>query len=488
MTDRAERQHLAKPERAHPAQLTSTLIISGGALGFGAGTMMGVLSDIADLVGADTGQLNLITTVQLMVTVIVVPIIGRLGDRFGHRRLLTFALGLTAIGAVLIAVAPTLGVLLVGRALQGAIGTVFVVGPALARDRLSKAQGDRAIAAGAGSMFLGVLVGMTSVTAVGGSATGTRAALWIAAAVYFIATLYSLFCPDSQMRQHSRLDLIGAGLLTLGLGAVVLGIHEAEVQSWGDWRTVGLLLGGLLVLVAWVRNQAGKEEPLIDVKAIGNRRVLPPVLIAFAFGVAQYGAQAAVITYMRGDRDELGYGLSLSANQFLLTLGPCIVLSFIVALAAPRLVAVAGTRAVFVLGSSCLALGFGLVVVEHDTLWVFVLGLALQWGGQGCLQAMWPLALSAAAEPDERGATTGVGQSLETLGGGLSSALFATIMGSLVIVGTATPTVAAYTWVWAICGIVALVMIPMAFALKTRPPESATPKSEETPPPGIGPN
>lgn len=454
--------------KAVARRLTITLVAGGLALGFGAGTLIALLSDIAALVGAGTGELNLLTTVQLLVTVIAVPIIGRLGDRFGHRRLLAIALGVTALGGALIAVAPTLAIVLIGRALQGAIGTVFVLGPALVRDRLSTERGDRIIAACAGSLFAGTILGMLSATVLGGDDQGTRIALGVAAGVFAVAALLALVSPESVVRDRRSMDVPGAIILILGLGALVLGLREAGALGWGDWRAIGALAAGVLILVFWVRFEARKRDPLIDVRAIGNRRVLPPAVVALAFGVAQYGATTSVITFIRSPQDQVGYGLSFSAIQLAIVVVPCVIVSVIAALLAPRLAAKFGARAVFIIGSALLVVGFGAMVFLHESTAFFIVGLGLQCAGQGTLQAMWPMVLSAAAEPTERGATTGVGQSLETFGGGLSSALFATIMGSLVIAGTTTPTIEAYVWVWAICGLVAAAIIPVALVMRVR--------------------
>lgn len=451
---------------AETVRLTIALVAVATALGFGVGTLSASLPGLAALVGASAGQLNWLTSAQLLCTVVAVPIVGRLGDVYGHRRLLFIAVALTALGGVVMAVATSFTVLLVGRALQGAIGSLFALGPALVRDRLSLAKGHTVIAAFAGSILFGAVLGLLSAAGLSDADNGTRVALWVAVVVFAVAAALVLLAPESVTRARRSIDVPGAIVLVVGLGSIVLGLREVQLSGWGDLRTFAYLVVGLVVVAGWVRLESATAHPLIDVRGMANRRVLPPAVIAFAFGVAQYGAQTAAITFMASPSDKLGYGLSLSISDIAYLLAPCVVVGFIAALCAARLAALVGSRAAFVLGGVLLVLGFLSMIAWHDSKTSFAIALTIQFAGQGIAQAMWPMVLSAAAEPTERGAITSVGQSLESLGGGLSTAVFATILGSLVIAGTDVPTEGAYEWVWAVCGVIGALIIPLAFVLR----------------------
>lgn len=451
---------------AETARLTVALVAVALSLGFGVGALSAVLPGLAALVGATAGQLNWLTSVQLLCTVVAVPIVGRLGDMYGHRRMLFLAVALTALGGVLMAVATSFTVLLIGRAMQGAIGSLFALGPALVRDRLSTTRGHTVIAAFAGSMLFGAVLGLLTAAGLSDAQNGTRTALWVAVAVFAAAAALVLAAPESAVRARRSMDVPGAVVLVVGLGSIVLGLRQVQVSGWGDVRTGAYLVAGLLVIAGWVRLEASTRYPLIDVRGMANRRVLPPAAIAFAFGVAQYGAQTAAITFMASPKDKLGYGLSMSIRDIAYLLAPCVIVGFIAALCAARLAAVVGARAVFIVGGVLLGVGFISMIGWHDSKTSFALALAIQFAGQGIAQAMWPAVLSAAAEPTERGAVTSVGQSLESLGGGLSTAIFATILGSLVIAGTDVPAENAYVWVWVICGVISAMIIPLAYALR----------------------
>ncbi|MER7005394.1 MFS transporter [Dactylosporangium sp. NPDC000555] len=451
---------------AETLRLTLALVMVALSLGFGSGTFLAVLPDLSKFVGVSAGQLNWLTSAQLLCTVVAVPIVGRLGDMFGHRRILFLAVAMTAIGGVLLALATSFAAMLIGRAMQGAIGSLFALGPALVRDRLPTTRGHTVITALAGSLLFGAVLGLLSAASLSKAEHGTQTALAISAVVYATAAALVLAAPESVVRARRSVDVPGAILLVVGLGCVVLGLSRVEVSGWAAPSTAGFLIAGLLVVAGWVRFEASTRHPLIDVRAMANRRVLPPAVIAFAFGVAQYGAQTAAVTFMASPADKLGYGLSMSIRDIAQLLAPCVIVGFIAALCAARLAAFVGERVAFVVGSVLLVLGFASMIAFHESKTSFALALTVQFAGQGIAQAMWPAVLSAAAEPTERGAITSVGQSLETLGGGLSTALFATILSSLVITGTDAPTVGAYVWVWLICGGISATIVPLAYVLR----------------------
>jgi MFS family permease len=221
---------------------------------------------------------------------------------------------------------------------------------------------------------------------------------------------------------------------------------------------VGAFGGGL---------QTRPTEPLIDLRGLANRRLLPLFGISFVFGVAGFGAQTAMVTFM-GTPRAVGYGLSLSVSQISLVLIPCSLAGFAAAVLASRLTMRFGDRTAFLSGGALLVAGFAVPVVWHDTTWELGAGMALQYAGIGVVQATLPAVLSAAATATGRGVTTGLGDALKGLGGGLSTAAFATVEGALVIAHTHVPRESAYVSVWGLCGLVSLCVVPLAAVLADR--------------------
>jgi MFS family permease len=181
---------------AETTRLIIALVAAGLSLGFGTGAVSGITIGIGRLFHASAGQLNWVISVPLLSTVVCAPILGRLGDVFGHRRLLVISVAGTALGGVLAALAPSFGILLLGRALQGLIGGVLGLGPALARDRLSISRGHTVIAALSGAASVGLVAGLLCAASFGGRHDGTRIVLWSSAAVFAAAAGLCMIAPE----------------------------------------------------------------------------------------------------------------------------------------------------------------------------------------------------------------------------------------------------------------------------------------------------
>lgn len=450
---------------AQATRLIAALVVAGMSLGFASGAFGGVTVGIGRLFHVPAGELNWLISIQLLSSVVCVPVIGRLGDVFGHRRMLVVAVAGTALGGVLAAVAPTFGVMLAGRALQGLIGGVLGLGPAIVRDRFSISRGHTVIAALSGGTLLGLVAGLLCAAGLGGQHHGVRIVLWSSAAVFVAATALCTIMPDSVARAAVRVDWLGAVVLAVGLAGLVLGLRQAPISGWSDAATLAYLAGGAAVLIAWTFLEARTRQPFVDVRRLAGRRLLPPCAIAFAFGVGEFGAQTAAITFMGSPGKLLGYGLSMSITDIAFWLIPCAIAGFAAAIPTARLAAAIGNRAAFLSGGVLLVIGFALLVVWHQTTAEFMVALIVQFAGIGITQAMVPSVLSELAGHAERGVVASLGQSVRGLGGGLSTAAFATLEGSLVIAHTAIPTEDAYRWVWGICALVSVALIPLALIL-----------------------
>jgi MFS family permease len=454
--------------------LTAAVVVAAVALGLGVGVYSSVIAGIGALFHVSAGQLNWVNSVQLLSTVVCVPVLGRMGDMFGHRRALVALLSISTVGAVLAAAAPTFTVLLVGRVLMGPIGGVFGLGPALVRDRMDLRRGNAVIAALSGATLVGSLIGLLLAANIAGQRGGVRIMMWICVGFYALAAALCLFAPESRTRIRGRMDWTGAAVLAIGLALVFLGLRQAPISGWHDPRTIGYLIAGVAVFVGWIGLEARTPQPFVDVHEMADRALLAPFFIAFVFGIATFGAQTAAITFMASPHSLLGYGLSLSISQIAWWLIPCVIAGFVAAMLTARIAASAGNLSAFLVGGGLLTAGFIVQVLWHHGVGPFVAGLAMEYAGYGVVQALIPSVLSEVARETGRGVITSFGESVKGLGGGLATAVFATLEASIVIPRTDIPSEPAYVWVWAICAVASAIFIPLALPLaRARNPRGA---------------
>jgi MFS family permease len=128
----------AVPARQHH-QLT-LLILGVGALAFALAqtTVIPALTDLQRTFHTSTSGVTWLVTAYFLVASVATPVLGRMGDMFGKERLLAISLALFALGSVVCALAGSLGVLIVGRGLQGLGGGVFPLSFGIVRDEFPR--------------------------------------------------------------------------------------------------------------------------------------------------------------------------------------------------------------------------------------------------------------------------------------------------------------------------------------------------------------
>src|SRR6188768_2977435 len=175
-------------ERQSPTR--TLLILGAGTLAFvlAQTTVIPALGDLQQDLGASASGIAWMVTAYLLVASIATPIFGKLGDMFGKERFLAVSLALFAVGSVVCAFADSLGLMIIGRGLQGLGGGVFPLSFGIIRDEFPKAKVPTGIAllgaiaavgAGIGLPLGGVLV----------DGPGYHWIFWLAAVMGVLATI-----------------------------------------------------------------------------------------------------------------------------------------------------------------------------------------------------------------------------------------------------------------------------------------------------------
>src|SRR5215469_16287843 len=246
----------------------------------------------------DLSTITWVATGYFLAQAAVIPIAGYLSDRIGTKLVFMLSLGLFTLGSGLCAIAPSHTLLILFRVIQGVGGGgLFPIVFALIYRAFPPTERGIASAIIGAPVLLAPAFGPT----VGGYLTTTFSwnAIFIINLPIGVLTLALAFFvlrgraaerqQDEVPAYRGRFDILGLALSMIGFTAVVYGISEASSRGWGDRLVLISLIGGGMVLVAFVITELLVSDPVMDVRLFLNytfsiANVLTWALAAFLFG------------------------------------------------------------------------------------------------------------------------------------------------------------------------------------------------------------
>jgi predicted MFS family arabinose efflux permease len=384
---------------------------------------------------------------------------------------LVVSTSLVATGAVVVAVAPTFGVLLLGRVLQGPLMAFLPLEFAIVRERAGQRTG-RAVGLLVGALAVGGGVAAPS-SGILREYLSLSTTLWFPAVVMAITVPVALFLvPESSVRQPGPVDWAGAVLLGSGLVLLLAAVGNGSVWGWTALPTLGGILGGLALLAVWITVERRVTVPLIKLALILRGGLGLPILAGGLAGAELFGSQAASSLFMGLPRST-GFGLGLTSGQLglvLLVFGASALLGTILS---PRLAERAGSRAALATGGLLTSAGYLLVAFVHGTVHPFIVSQVLVGVGNGFVLATLSTLAVSRAPSDSVAMSAGMFNIARTVGGAVSAAVFAAVMAAIVThpqgAGKPITSVTGYVTVWLVCAGLALSIAMLA----TRLPASA---------------
>jgi EmrB/QacA subfamily drug resistance transporter len=248
-----------------------------------------------DLGGGLAGQ-QWVSNAYLLTLGSLILVGGSLGDLFGERRI--FTLGVVGFGvvSVICAVAPSIEVLVAGRALQGVFGALLTPS-ALAVIVSTFPPDERGAAIGSWTAWSGIafVVGPLA----GGWLIDVASWRWIFAinVPFVVATVLIVHMAVSErLREGPRapVDVLGAALCALGLAGPVYALIRQPRVGWGSPEVLVGLLSGVVLLAAFLAREARTPYPMLPLGLFRRRN--------FAFGnletLAMYGGLSAVLFFL----------------------------------------------------------------------------------------------------------------------------------------------------------------------------------------------
>ena len=410
-----------------------------------------------------------VLTAYLLSASIATPIIGRLGDMYGKERLLVIVLALLSAGTLISALSTTLALMLVGRVIQGAAGGVFPLAFGIIRDEFPR---DR-IAGGVGLMSALLGVGGGAGVVLAGPIVDNLSyhyLFWLPLVPILAATaLTHIVVPESPIRVPGRINWAGAALMTIGMVALLVGVSETASWGWVSWKTLACIGGGIVVLVFWVRNEAGSDHPLVDMKMMRIKGVWTTNVVALLLGFGMYASFILLPQYVESP-PEAGFGFNANVTQAGLFLVPTTLAMLIVGSQTGRLEKLFGSKPPLLAGGLLTFAAFALLAVARDEKWQVYVAATLLGAGIGLAFAAMANLIIENVGPGETGIATGMNTVTRTVGGAFGGAATASILAASVG-ASGFPSEHGYTTAFALCAAALAVGVLVGFAIPQRRPE-----------------
>ena len=377
---------------------------------------------------ASLADLQWITDAYLLALAALLIFGGKLGDRFGRRRM--FLIGVVGFAAMSVGIGliGTVGGVIALRAVQGVFGallmpnTLAIVRGAFPREKLNTAVGIWGAASGV-SIAAGPIVGGLLVEHVGWQAVFFINAPIAAAAL----VIGGLAITERKSENAQRLDVPGIIALSGGLFLIVFGLIKAQNWGWLASQTVGVILAGLVAIAVFVMIELRTSEPLLPMHLFANRSLaIGTAVVAINF-FALFGALFFMTLYLQNVQ---GYSPVAAGVRTL-------PLSFTLMVVAPLSGVVTkrfGPRPAMVAGLASVAAAlFSLTFLEADS------GYRALWPAFVLLGAGIGLVLTAASDAivgnagvDDAGVAGGLQSTAVQLGGVMGTTILGSILTSRV--------------------------------------------------------
>lgn len=385
--------------------------------------------------GADLAQIGFIVAAYELAFGALLITGGRLGDRFGRRRLFVAGMACFLLASALCGVAPDTAFLIGARVLQG-LAAALLLPQVYASIRVNFNGDDGRRAFG----WLGMTLGLAAIAGqvLGGwlvhadlLGLGWRSIFLINVPVSLIAIVAARQIPESRAPQQPPLDWGGAALVSAGLALLLVPLIEGPAQGWPGWSLWALAAAALLLGIFYrqqERRRAAGLLPLVDMGLLAQRRfALGTVLVLLIYSTSSSFFLCFALLVQSG----LGLDPFEAGSIF----APCSGGFILASLSAPRLAARWGIRAIAA-GALMYAGALGLLIVQVQAAGaalapVTLIPLLIVVGaGQGSIMTPLLNLVLGTVEEAQAGMASGLISTVQQVGAALGVAVVAMLFGA----------------------------------------------------------
>ncbi|MFI9466670.1 MFS transporter [Streptomyces sp. NPDC052492] len=431
-----------------------------------------VIKDLPQLLHTAPADATWVLTSTLLSGAVATPIMGRLGDLFGKRRMLVVSLAVMVVGALISAFTNDLLVMIAGRTLQGFAMGAIPLGIGLMRDMLPRERLGSAMALMSSSIGVGGGLALPAAALVAQHADWHALYLGAAALGVLAIGLTLAVVPESPVRAEGTFDLPGALGLSAGLVLFLLPVSKGGDWGWTSGTTLGLFGAAAVVLLLWGLMELRVSAPLVDLRTTARREVLLTNLASIMVGVSFFVVSLVLPQLLQLPTASDGLG------QSMVVAGLCVApLGLTMMFTAPvyaRVSARYGPKVTLIAGLLIIAAGYGGGLGLMSAAWQTVLTSVVLGAGIGLAYSSLPALIIGAVPASETGAANGLNTLMRSIGTSVSSAVIGMVLAntSHVAGGVAVPTLHGFRLSFGIATAAVAVGLVLALFLPGRRPSA----------------
>ena len=386
--------------------------------------------------GIDAAQASLILSLYTVFGTAINPIVGKLGDIYGKKRILSYVLIAYAGMATLTSFAPNYSTLVISRTFQGVGLGIFPLAFSLVReqyprDLIPRAQGMISAMFGAG-LALGLPVG-----ALIANNWGWQTNYHIATPLIVALTVITIIGVRESVYRNptAKMDYIGAGVLGGALALIVLGLSEGANWGWYSTPILAMLITGVLIFIPLVLFERRQTAPLLDFKQLGQRNVLISNIVGLVVGLGMLLSFQSIV-YQLENPAPSGFGFDVFKGGLYLL--PMAITMLVVMYPVGVMISRVGTKPFIFAGGLIGAIGF-LLLSTATTSAQIPEYLVVSSIGMAMLMASIQNLLVLSVRPQEMGLATAMNTVFRNFGSSLGAPIAGSILSTFTVLITLAP-------------------------------------------------
>ena len=422
----------ASPAAPRPNAVVAVLALAGIVVSLMQTLVIPIVPELPKLLDAPASDAAWAVTATLLAAAVATPVVGRLGDMAGKRRMLLLSLVLLIAGSAICGLSDTLVPMVVGRAMQGLSAAVIPLGISIMRDELPAERLAGATALMSASLGVGGALGLPAAALIADN-LDWHMLFWVSGALGAVALVLVLaLVPESAVRTGGRFDVPGAIGMAAGLVCLLLAISKGADWGWSSGTTLGLFAAAVVILLVWGRWELRTPRPLVDLRTTARRQVLFTNLASIAVGFSMF-AMSLVLPQLLQLPEATGYGLGRSLLTAGLVMAPSGLVMMAFAPVSAKVSRSRGPKVTLMTGALIVAGGYGLNIVLMAEVWHLVLVSCVIGAGIGFTYGAMPALIMGAVPASETAAANSLNTLMRSIGTSVASAIAGVVLAQMTV-------------------------------------------------------